>query len=291
MSRWYSREWFARSREGGYRTGVDRRLASALIWVVLCASTYRPAPVCAGGLKDLEDGWLIPVPLAVDLLATAEEAEFSTPRGGLWLNLGLARLYGLAELPLQHAAVGVAKGRISAGLAWQELGNGLFREQQFRLRLVWGELWRVSAAGGLEQCEVAGEVIRHHAALEIALRSPCNAPVMVQLIWALMPPPPWHATRSQRRWLLLAGRLELTRWAVAVDRSGTGTPSLQADLLFRVGAGFACGLRGELATGSMGLTTTWKLSGFLLRTSHVAHPDLGLTHRWSLAWGALGNLW
>ena len=40
--------------------------------------------------------------------------------------------------------------------------------------------------------------------------------------------------------------------------------------------------------GTDGLNTAWSWRGVLLRTSHLVHPALGLTHRWSLTLGRPG---
>jgi hypothetical protein len=107
----------------------------------------------------------------------------------------------------------------------------------------------------------------------------------------MLPSPVWHAGRGQRRWLWISGRYQHSSWAVALDRNEAGVPSFQAELMLGLSSHFAWGFRAEPATGSLGFITIWRRSSFLLRTSHLAHPDLGLTHRWCLAFGRLEWIW
>jgi hypothetical protein len=252
--------------------------------------TWPPELRAAGG-KNLEDGWLIPVAEVLGLLPAGGQPTQRDGRSGVWFQTGLARLYGMAELPLQRLAAGLRAGPLTGTLTWQGLGRELYREEQFHFRLVCGTTWCGSIASGLHRLSVLGGDSRHQAAVELALRSPVTAPVTVQVAWALLPSPAWHAGRGQRRWLWITGRLQQTRWAVALDRSESGVPSFQAELLLGLTSGFAWGFRSEPVTGSHGFITIWRRSSFLLRTSHIAHPDLGLTHRWSLAFGRLGGIW
>jgi hypothetical protein len=51
------------------------------------------------------------------------------------------------------------------------------------------------------------------------------------------------------------------------------------------GGDTALGLRADPATGILGLTLVWLGAGVMIRTSHLAHPDLGLTHRFQVGFG------
>jgi hypothetical protein len=86
----------------------------------------------------------------------------------------------------------------------------------------------------------------------------------------------------RRRWLDLRGRAGSVAWALAVDGRPVGAPTARAALLARCVPGVALGILGEPATGILGLTTAWARRGLVLRSSHLVHPALGITHRWLL---------
>ncbi len=280
------------TRQSGKRSSLWAAGSVWLLTLVLSGEMVTPGDAYGGGLRDLEDGWLIPLPLVDGLLRSALPVDREeVPSQGGWMSVGQARLYGMVELPMYRLALGSTAGPLSFSAAWQSLGNDLYREEQYRLRFVVGRHWRLTLGGGAERVRLATEPVRFHVSAELGLMSPAHDRVVFQAAWPLLSPALWHGGRRQRRWLCLAGRLDGARWALALDRNGKGTPALQADYLVRVDAGLALGLRAEPSTGSVGFTSVWRWSSWLLRTSHVAHPALGLTHRWSLTWGVLGGIW
>jgi len=264
-------------------------LELAVVLVVLLAGTV-PAP--AGGLREMEDGWLIPLPHLARLIGGNDPDR--RPRlaaEGSWFSSGQARLFGMPELPLYRIAAGRSGRGFQVEGSWQRLGGDLFREDRVRLKVGWGGGWRLLADGGWDRVRLGGEASRPEPAAAVGLVGPTLRPWVVRISWSLLPPPTWHGRRSQRRWLLAAGRFRGGWWAAAVDRSGTGEPSLQMAFVVRVRRGVGLGLRGDPATGSLGITTAVSGSAWLVRSSHLVHPDLGLTHRWSLTWGKLGGAW
>lgn len=245
-----------------------------------------PRSASAGGTRDLEDGWLVPAERMAEILpwnVLDERGEESG--GGLWISVGQAHLFGLSELSLARLAVGGGWRKLGVGLAWQRLGEGLFREDRLRVLVSVGTRWRVLVQPGWDRLLLADEPPWNIPTLDLGLAFPLVGRVNVQVVVPLRGPPPWHGERSQRRWLLITGGRPGLCGALAIDRGGTGQPSLQLALLGRAAPVVALGLRSEPATGSLGLTTVWRRRGWLLRSSHLAHPDLGITHRWSLTWG------
>lgn len=259
----------------------------ALLSIILA----RPETPLAAGGKDLEDGWLVPVARILDLLPSGSSVRTGNQRRGIWIQAGLANLYGMAELPLRQLATGLVSGKLAGILAWQVLGQEFYREEQFLVRIHYGGAWKLSIAGGLCRLTVNGDLVGAQSALELALRSPVTHPITLQVAWQVLTPPTWYDGRGQQRWCWLSGRFGEACWAVALDRSEDGVPSFQTELLLALTAGFAWGARAEPATGSLGFTTVWRRSSLLVRSSHLAHPELGLTHRWSVSLGLLDGVW
>ena len=103
----------------------------------------------------------------------------------------------------------------------------------------------------------------------------------------LASPPTWYGrsgrrSRGQLMWLDLQRRLGA---ALALDVRGDGVPCLGWEILAGLGERCAVGCRADPVTGSIGPSTVWRLSNVLLRTSHTAHPDLGVTHRFEVTFG------
>jgi hypothetical protein len=196
----------------------------------------------------------------------------------------------MPELPLAGLAGGHRARRWALAVHWQRLGQGLFREDRLRLRLELGQWPALCFTAGTDRLAGAGPC-RRAAVSALGVRFPLASALDLRLDWPLTSPPPWQGERCQRRWLLLTARASGVAWALGVDRSGAGVPSLQGELCVRLHPAVATGVRSEPATGSLGRVTVWRRGRWLLRSSHVAHPALGLTHRWSLLWGALEGVW
>jgi hypothetical protein len=271
-------------RDGRSLTESSLRVILSTLLVVSLVWTH---PTVGGGSRDLEDGWLLPVAEVVALLGASPAPRTDDAAAGGWLACGQGLLYGMPELPLLQLAGGWRVRRWGVAATWQRLGRELYREDQLRLELVWGHHWHAALTVCRDHLRLGTEAARHHLGASLHCRCPVQRDVFLQISWPLVSPPAWHEARGQQRWLLLTGPLPASSWVVAVDRSGTGVPTVQMGILGRLAPQVSLGLRGELATGSVGLTTAWRWGACLIRSSHLAHPELGLTHRWSVAWGRL----
>jgi hypothetical protein len=234
----------------------------------------------AGGLRDLDDAWLIP-PRALAVLIPAGPAPASQMAG--WsLLLSQGRLFGLEELP----QLGVAAARRWPGLEcrlhWERLGDGLYREDQAGLEVLAGRRWRVGGQVGLERIVLAGDPPDRRLAMALRLDLALGRGLRAEAWWPLRDPPPWYGEQGLRRWLRLSGRGEGWVWAAVLDRRGDGTPALQAELMLRLAPIAALGLRIEPWSGAVGTSTAVRLGAIVLRSSHLVHPELGTTHRWGL---------
>lgn len=250
---------------------------AACFWLWTMASCLD---VLGGGLRDLDDAWLM-TPLSVLSLLTDRPAS-----DRYWqVRSAHGRLYGLPELEQVGLEFERRGHDLSVAAAWQRLGGDLYRESIWRLDLLLGRRWRLGGRFGLSALDVAGERLARQTEFLLALQFPLSGDLVLQAWCPLTQPPPWYGEHGLRRWLSLQKSGAGWIWAVAVDRSPHGRPSLQGEVLLRLAAGAALGLRCEPATGTVGLCTAWRPAGMLLRSSHALHPDLGPSHRWQLAVG------
>lgn len=239
------------------------------------------SPAAGGGSRDLHDGWLLPPDLLRPWLAPGPTAGETGP----WAAVGQARLYGMPELPLRALAAGWRAPRWRAVLAWQRLGADLLVEERVRGRLLMGARQAAGVAVGWDVLRLAGAPPRRRPVVNCELRLAGPAGTLLAGSLPLLPAPDWYGRGGARRWWSLAAVGGDAGWSLALDRDAAGRPLLEGEGMVRVADRCGVGLRWEPATGSLGLTTAWLWRGLLLRSSHLAHPVLGLTHRWSLGVG------
>jgi len=271
-----------------------RTVLTGMVWILIM---YCPTSVRAGGLRDLQDGWLVPMTATVQMLGVPGGDITSDGEGrGLWVACGQSRLYGMPELPLRRLACGVMYPRFALSGSWQRLGDEIYREDTIRGRLVVGRRWHWMLEGGYDRIDLAREYRQSVPRLQLSLSLPLTD--RIRFAWTTRLPigsDPF-AKRELSRWLELHGRGQQLCWCLALDRSGARVPVLQLAVLARVASGIGGGMRAEPATGSIGGSTVWmwgkgSTGSWLVRTSHVLHPDLGLTHRWYFAWGRVDAAW
>ncbi len=270
------------SRGGDQLRRLRRAAAGArcLLGLALCGAwPLCPEPACAGGGRDFEDGWVLSAQAAAELTTQPAAPQ------AWWFASGLARLYGMPELSLRAASAGWRGRTVAAALAWQRLGGQLFQEDRLRVGLLRGRSGRVGIRAGYDAVRLGDGAGDSCWQLDLIAQWRPATGMKARLCWPLRAAPPWHAERAWRRWAELESDGALLRWAVALDRDGRGAPALQGELAMRLADRCALGLRADPGSGTIGLTTAWLAGRLLLRTSHLVHPALGATHRWSLAVG------
>ncbi len=279
------------------RCTPSRPVAVAALWC--CLSAASPATALAAGIRDVADGWLVSPGATAGLLG--EELVGRTGRepagGGAWVAIGRMNLFGMSELPTRRLAAGLRGRWLSYGAAWQRLGAALYNENSVRVRcLVDGR--RVLGGGvvaGWDDVALAAGRRRRRLAVAGLLCIDAGERTRLEIVGHLLDVPSWHGSRSWRRWLRIEHRTAGVVGALALDRRGNGAPAAQLELQVRLVAGAetgaGVGLRLEPACGAAGFTTAWRRRAWLIRSSHLVHPDLGVTHRWSLTAGSFEAAW
>jgi hypothetical protein len=268
------------------------RCAARGWFVAFVTLTTLAVRATAGGIRDWDDGWLVPVAALGRVLRATSDAGTAggKPLAG-WATAASGRLYGLASLPLFGLAAGTTFGPTSTAVGWARLGGAIYCEDTCSVRLA-GRLpgrprltarWHRLRLG--DGWSADGFTVAVGATFAVGPGTDCD------LDLDLTTPPTWFGDRGPRRALRLRGHRAAALWAVALDRRQGAAPLLEFEADAVVAPAAALGLRAEPASGTFGLTTAWRVGRWLLRTSHLAHPQLGISHRWALTYGALEEIW
>lgn len=248
------------------------------------------SPADAAGLRRLDSAWLLPAPLEAVLLGPAPAADGN---GGAWLRAGQARLFGMPELPARLVAVGGAGTAWAAEVGWETLGDGVLRDDRLLARGLVGRRPRLGLR--LERRTLQpgpGEAGRSLAVdLEMAVAGVVAGwgAWSAMLHWPLLRDhDPWLGTEPESR-LGAAVAAPGRAVAVALQVAADGNPALGWEALAGLGGGVALSWRSDPASGAAGGGLVWRHGRLRLRTSHLAHPELGLTHRLELRIGRSGG--
>lgn len=266
------------------------RCLSAFLLLIAMGTT----PVRAAGIREFGDGWLLTAGEMRQWLDRSDPA----PEPGWWAAVGDARLYGLPELPLRRWAVGGPLPATRGKLAWtvdhQMLGGGLIDERASELRLIFTGVLRVGLAAQRVEMAIDGrpEAAYRGAALLLGrdgssgvgnwrfdLRAPLDSGAA------------WSGPNDRRPFArgALLGREAHVAVALEVSRRGDGSFAAGAEASLALGPRLAVGVRADPPTGAVGPVSVWRTGLLLIRTSHLAHPELGTTHRCELVFGRPGG--
>lgn len=240
-------------------------------------------PVAANGMRGLDDGWLLEGPDEASVLDGSP--RLAAQGAAWWVGGGAARLFGMDQLPVSTLGLGLTAKLWSVGVEWERTGRTLFAEDRLDVVLCFGRSPRVGARVGMAAWTVRGFDPERvwEPALEVTLGS--GVPWSLRLTWHVLESPAWHG-RSGRRELLrgtwVGGGVGL---ALALDRDADGNPFVGLHVMWRLDDRLGLGVRADPVTGSLGPCLTAVTRGLMIRTSHLAHPALGLTHRVSFGVG------
>ncbi len=270
------------------KRGRCRRTSGLALLLVLGLQT---SPVAAAGWREVEDAWLIPPDLAAALL-TGHQARAG---GGPWhISLGSGQLFALPELDQRSLRVDW-NGRFggvptSLQLRWSRLGHGLYSESQGTGQILLGRRPGVGLAVEQIWMTIAGEAVSPVPRLDFLLAYQGRGEAVGHFWVRVAHPIPGRSTDEgtgpRRRDFLEAG-WQKGQHALVVqwDQDDRGRPLLGGDFLWKAGPGVGLGLRWDPATGALGPGLQILRKGLLLRTSHMVHPWLGVSHRFNLGLG------
>jgi len=250
-------------------------LAAALALVIM-----HTAPlVNAAGVRDLADGWLATPRELGQVLYPA--TPVSDEHRWRWrADLGTGRLYGMPELPLRAAGLTGLWCRRSvtwqlAG-SWQITGGDLFRTDSWLVVLGRSGKWRSGLRLLRERTLLAGGEGPRHAETDLVLGRAWGAMTADLYVPVDAPPPPGGRRLRPVARIAVVGAGGTV--VLECDRRGGDELLLGLELGMGLGAALVL-LRYDGASGSMGPGLALTIHGLLLRTSHLLHPALGISHR------------
>lgn len=253
------------------------------LWAVACAGVGR-----AEGLRRIDSAWLVP-----SALSAAAIAGRTTPAiGGAWLRTGQMRLFGLADLSARSLAVGWrGRGSVAVEAVWDAVGRGAFRDGRGLLRAEVGHRWRLGAQASWRRLQpgIGNGLDQRAVDLVVGGTVPagalgmCDFRVFAPLVRS--GPPELDPEPYRRARLVLAGRGRAV--ACALEAGPDGRPSGSWEVLCGIGGGVGVAWLADGASGALGGGLTWQRGPVRLRTNHLAHPELGLTHRIEVALGCV----
>ncbi len=262
----------------GGRRWAWRPLLSVVLPLVLVAAAW--SPLRAGGVRDLDDAWLVD-PGHWGALFAGQPDPPARPRW--WTAMTQGRLFGLEELAQAGLAVGRRGGAWCGVLTWERLGRGnLYREDLLRVGALVGRRWRAGLQIDGRRLSLGGDPAAERVSLALRVSAPLAAGTRLDVWWPLAGAPDWFGRQGSRRWARLSRTTGGSVWTLVVDRRADGVPLLQGELILGPVTGVGLGARVEPWSGTVGLVTAWRWGGVILRSSHLVHPELGASHRWGL---------
>lgn len=250
------------------------------------------------GVRDFSDGWLLNPDDTVAILAGDDlRGTMKFERGwGLWAAAGQGVLFSVDDLPQKSLEGGLVKrgGRWpwSVACSWDRLGDYLMVEETGHFRLRLGRNPQVGIRVRARRWLVENQKI--DAGMETALQGRLLFRMFGELkgdlaLW--MHPTEsvrWHHRRGRRTLANLKIFYPGSGLAVRLEQRGDGTPVLSLEYMVRLATGLGVGFRVDPETGSLGGSLVARVGGPWLRTSHLVHPALGVTHRFQLGVGDPG---
>lgn len=269
------------------RAGTCLAVPGALL---AAACLLLAAPAAAAGLRRLDSAWLLPAALHGVLLEPAL-TEQAAP--GSWLRIAQSSLYGLPELPVRLLAIGAAGRGWAAETGWEVLGSDALRDDRLTARCAVGDRWRVGLWAARRSVRLGPGESGQAQSVDLEVMARGSHPAFGEWTAALQ----WPLVRKVDSWLgaepeprLRAALAAKGRaLAVSLDMDQDGRPALGWEAVAGLGGGLGLAWRSDRASGAAGGGLVWRKGRLRLRTSHLVHPELGLTHRTEICVGRPGG--
>ena len=277
-----------------------KALRTKLLWhffFVFVGFGVSSDPVSAGGLLNIEDSWLISSPITHQLLMGRKFG--SDHRGEIYFTVAQGRLHAMNELTQRSLTLEGVLTPGSQSLAWtgkwQQTGEGIFVEDLLAVKLMLGIQPALGVSFKQTQQILGGEEQKPLQNFYFNLNAPFNwseVNGILQLQW------PIFSSGTQEGYSDFGRRTEIIKativhaqnaFAMVVDRVATGQPNFGFQMLMTLTSGIGLEFRVDSPTGSIGPGLAILRGGVMLRTSHVVHPHLGVTHRLALVVGRFGG--
>jgi hypothetical protein len=276
----------------GRRSAPPARTGPAALGALLAATTclVLAAPTAAAGLRRLDSAWLLPAAMHGILLDPALTPPPAP--GGSWLRIAQSSLYGLPELPVRQLAIGAAGRSWAAETGWEVLGGDALRDDRLTARCSVGDRWRVGLWAARRSVRPGPGDAGQALAVDLEVMARGTHPALGAWTAALQ----WPLARAADSWLAAEPESRLRAAlaapgravALALGMGEDGRPAFGWEAVVGLGGGLGLAWRSDRASGAAGGGLLWRKGRLRLRTSHLAHPELGLTHRTEICVGSPG---
>jgi hypothetical protein len=229
---------------------------------------------------DIDSGWLVDAH-RLDAFMATEGAGPAADRG-YRIRLGSGRLHGMSALPMLAVGLDMHHRGRSMSIGWNRTGESLWREDSLYLELI--PLSRLSPILRIDYVlgRCLDETISESLLPSLGARLLIGDVLHVQGRYDL----PLARQDTGRRPLLgLDVRNGCWLAALHLDRVSRAAPSLRGSVNYRFSSAASVGVLVEPETSTWGYLLCVRKGRLLLRTSHLMHPALGVTHRLELTIG------
>lgn len=274
---------------------MNRRPGRRGKFLLMVLAMAACGPAAGTGLREHEDSWLLNILEVWALLQgpplSGPMAGLKGPAKGIVIRAGSGELFGMPELPQSQVGGDLMLpgpgGGLGLGISWQVLGADLYRESRLKLEV---DLGRTPALGldmTRHQTVLAGQGIPPSWQVLFTLEhrfilSP-SYQLRLHLTLDAVPNSDSFLVSGRQPLLDMALLTGTAALALCLERAPDGTPLLGGECFWSLGQGAGLAIRFDPATASLGPGIYLRRGPLLLRTSHLAHPVLGQTHRLSLA--------
>ncbi len=248
----------------------------------------------AGGMRNFADSWPIGATTARRLLL--KPTQVAGNGHGFLVKAGQGRLFEMSDLEQRFLAF---EGRLSGekiimegGALWERTGSDLFKEDQWDCWVLFGENpswgmaahhWHQTLGGVSEPPLLEGGLL-----WELVFQwGEING--RFHLEWPLGVASQILGGRRRRNLLNLTLANKVLAASLVLDRQDDGTPRPGFHFLLALDQGIGVEFRVDPSTGSLGPGLAFARRKLMVRTSHIIHPHLGVTHRLMLVMGQSGG--
>ena len=201
----------------------------------------------------------------------------------IYASAGNGKLFNMPDLPMRELSFGTSQSGRSLDFSWASTGSKVWREDQ--LRCVFVPSHGISPVVGIDYNHSAiGEwASNYQLMLSAGIHVPINQCVFIMYQYDL-PISTGHLPFLGQRPLLGVDYLSAS-WlaALRMNRVLNAPPSWLISMHYRFANSVSIGFLAEPSSSSWGSLLSVRRGPILLRSSHLVHSALGMTHRFEIS--------
>jgi hypothetical protein len=220
------------------------------------------------GVRDADQGWVVP------------PSELSDTECNYWIATSVGSLFQIPELPMQSLCSGWSSRRIALSGRWHRLGSEIYSEDSLSMELLYGGKLKFGLKGNKESQQFLSEpqwTTFYSFVSQFDYKNSLTVKTVIPIYGEMNPAKDYQQ-------LLMIFKSDFVRFSLGVDYTELGEKSVRLGLDWLLVKQFSAGALVDTGSGSTGFTSAVKYSRFTIRSSHLSHPELGVTHRWQLVY-------